>query len=101
VQEPVCGGGAGRGGCHGGGAGLKSVAGVNIVHVPTTGKTRSSIMPEVSAVAEAGVPGFEAVIWLGLMAPAKTPPAILRRLDAGVAKIVARRRHRGGELITR
>jgi tripartite-type tricarboxylate transporter receptor subunit TctC len=56
----------------------------------TTGKTRSSIMPEVPTVAEAGVPGYEAVIWLGLMAPAKTPPAILRKLNAEVAKIVAR-----------
>jgi len=56
----------------------------------TTGKTRSSIMPEVPTVAEAGVPGYEAVIWLGLMAPTKTPPAILRKLNAEVAKIVAR-----------
>jgi tripartite-type tricarboxylate transporter receptor subunit TctC len=56
----------------------------------TTGKTRSSIMPDVPTVAEAGVPGYEAVIWLGLMAPAKTPPAILRKLNAEVAKIVAR-----------
>jgi tripartite-type tricarboxylate transporter receptor subunit TctC len=56
----------------------------------TTGKARSSILPEVPTVAEAGVPGYEAVIWLGLMAPAKTPPAILRKLNAEVAKIVAR-----------
>jgi tripartite-type tricarboxylate transporter receptor subunit TctC len=56
----------------------------------TTGKTRSSILPEVPTVAEAGVPGYEAVIWLGLMAPAKTPPAVLRKLNAEVAKIVAR-----------
>jgi len=55
----------------------------------TTGKARSSIMPEVPTVAESGVPGYEAVIWLGLMAPAKTPPAILRKLNAEVAKIVA------------
>ncbi len=55
----------------------------------TTGKARSSIMPEVPTVAESGVPGYEAVIWLGLMAPAKTPPAVLRKLNAEVAKIVA------------
>jgi tripartite-type tricarboxylate transporter receptor subunit TctC len=55
----------------------------------TTGKARSSIMPEVPTVAESGVPGYEAVIWLGLMAPAKTPPAILRKLNAEVAKVVA------------
>ena len=56
----------------------------------TTGKARSSILPDVPTVAEAGVPGYEAVIWLGLMAPAKTPPAVLHKLNAEVAKIVAR-----------
>jgi len=40
-------------------------------------------------VAESGVPGYEAVIWLGLMAPAKTPPVVLRKLNAEVAKIVS------------
>jgi len=56
----------------------------------TTGKARSSILPDVPTVAEAGVPGYEAVIWLGLMAPAKTPPSVLRKLNAEVAKIVAK-----------
>jgi len=55
----------------------------------TTGRTRSSIMPEVPTVTESGVPGYDAVIWLGLMAPAKTPPAVLRKLNAEVARIVA------------
>ncbi|HET7528374.1 MAG TPA: tripartite tricarboxylate transporter substrate binding protein [Burkholderiaceae bacterium] len=55
----------------------------------TTGRTRSSILPDVPTVTEAGVPGYEAVIWLGLMAPAKTPPAVLRKLNAEVARIVA------------
>ena len=54
----------------------------------TTGRTRSAILPEVPTLAESGVPGYEAVIWLGLMAPAKTPPAVLRKLNAEVAKIV-------------
>ena len=108
---------------------FKSMAGINVVHVPykgssgartdvlaghvqlmfdavtamapqarsgkvkaiaTTGKTRSSIMPDVPTVGEAGVPGYEAVIWLGLMAPSKTPPAVLSKLNAEVARIVAR-----------
>jgi tripartite-type tricarboxylate transporter receptor subunit TctC len=55
----------------------------------TTGRTRSSILPDVPTVAEAGVPGYEAVIWLGLMAPAKTPPAVLRKLNGEIARIVA------------
>jgi hypothetical protein len=40
----------------------------------TTGKTRSEVMPDVPTIAEAGVPGYEATIWLGLMAPKNTPP---------------------------
>ena len=41
----------------------------------TTGKTRSSVLPNVPTMNEAGVPGYEAVIWLGIMAPKATPPA--------------------------
>ncbi|HEY2559593.1 MAG TPA: tripartite tricarboxylate transporter substrate binding protein [Caldimonas sp.] len=55
----------------------------------TTGKTRSAVMPEVPTIAEAGVPGYEATIWLGLMAPKNTPPAIVARLNAEVSRIVA------------
>ena len=40
-------------------------------------------------VAEAGVPGYEAVIWLGIMAPAGTPKAIVERLNAEITKITA------------
>ena len=54
----------------------------------TTGLTRSAVMPEVPTVAEAGVVGYEATIWLGLMAPKATPPAILNRLNAEVGRIV-------------
>jgi tripartite-type tricarboxylate transporter receptor subunit TctC len=56
----------------------------------TTGKTRSSVMPSLPTVSEAGVPGYEAVIWLGLMAPKGTPPAVVNKLNAEVAKIVAK-----------
>ena len=54
----------------------------------TTGKARSPVLPNVPTMAEAGVPGYEAVIWLGLMAPKGTPPAIVSRLNAEVTKIV-------------
>ena len=54
----------------------------------TTGATRSAVMPDVPTIAEAGVPGYEATIWLGLMAPKNTPPQIVARLNAEVAKIV-------------
>ncbi len=54
----------------------------------TTGATRSAVMPDVPTIAEAGVPGYEATIWLGLMAPKNTPAPIVARLNAEVAKIV-------------
>jgi tripartite-type tricarboxylate transporter receptor subunit TctC len=54
----------------------------------TTGKVRSPVLPEVPTVAEAGVPGYEAVIWLGIMAPAGTPKPIVERLNAEIRKIV-------------
>ncbi len=54
----------------------------------TTGKTRSPVLPDVPTVSEAGVPGYEAVIWLGIMAPAGTPKPIVERLNAEIRKIV-------------
>ena len=54
----------------------------------TTGKTRSSVLPEVPTLNEAGVPGYEAVIWLGIMAPAGTPRPIVEKLNAEITRIV-------------
>jgi tripartite-type tricarboxylate transporter receptor subunit TctC len=54
----------------------------------TSGKARSAVLPDVPTVAEAGVPGYEAVIWLGIMAPAGTPRAIVERLNAEITKAV-------------
>jgi tripartite-type tricarboxylate transporter receptor subunit TctC len=42
---------------------------------------RASIMPDVPTLAEAGMPGYEAGIWIGLLAPAGTPPAIIEKLS--------------------
>ena len=106
---------------------FKSMAGVDIVHVPykgsagarsdllggqlemmfdaiptmvehikagkvralaTTGKTRSPILPDVPTLAEAGVPGYEATIWLGVMAPRGTPAAIVAKLNTEIGRIV-------------
>ena len=108
---------------------FKSMAGVDIVHVPykgsseartgvmsgqveimfdaittmtpmvkagrvralgTTGLKRSSVLPEVPTVSEAGVKGYEATIWLGVMAPAGTPKAAIDRLNAEIVKLVGR-----------
>ena len=55
----------------------------------TTGKTRSAVLPELPTVSEAGVPGYEAVIWLGLMAPTGTPRPVIERLNAEVRRYVS------------
>jgi tripartite-type tricarboxylate transporter receptor subunit TctC len=54
----------------------------------SSGKTRSAITPEVPTVSEAGVPGYDAVIWLGMMAPAGTPRPVLEKLNAEVVKVL-------------
>ena len=51
---------------------------------------RSSVLPEVPTIAESGVPGYEAVSWFGMLAPAKTPKAIVAQLSQGVAQVVHR-----------
>jgi tripartite-type tricarboxylate transporter receptor subunit TctC len=55
----------------------------------TTATKRSTVLPDVPTVAEAGVPDYEATIWLGLMAPKNTPKAIVDKLNAGVNAAIA------------
>jgi tripartite-type tricarboxylate transporter receptor subunit TctC len=50
-------------------------------------KARSPILPEVSTIAEAGVPGYEAVNWIGIVAPAGTPAAIVAKLHKEISTI--------------
>ena len=54
----------------------------------TTGATRSSFLPEVPTVAEAGFPGFEATNWYAYMAPGKTPRAIVELLNRELVKVL-------------
>jgi tripartite-type tricarboxylate transporter receptor subunit TctC len=54
----------------------------------TSGKARSPVTPDVPTIAEAGVPGYEATIWLGLMAPAGTPKSIIEELNSAVNKAI-------------
>ena len=56
----------------------------------TTGKSRSSVLANVPTAGEAGVPGYEATIWLGLMAPAGTPKPIIDKLNAAVNAAIKR-----------
>jgi tripartite-type tricarboxylate transporter receptor subunit TctC len=55
----------------------------------TTGRQRSDVMPDVPTVHEAGVPNYEATIWLGLMAPKATPRAVIDRLNEAVSRIAS------------
>jgi tripartite-type tricarboxylate transporter receptor subunit TctC len=57
--------------------------------IASSGGTRSAVMPDIPTVSEAGVPGYDAVIWLGIMAPAGTPKPIVDRLNAAIASIVS------------
>src|SRR4030088_2168645 len=56
----------------------------------TTGKARSGVMPDVPTANEAGVPGYEATIWLGLMAPTGTPKPVIDKLNAALTSAVKR-----------
>jgi tripartite-type tricarboxylate transporter receptor subunit TctC len=108
---------------------LKSMAGIDLVHVPfrgtgpavtevlsgrvpiglpntlsakplidggqfralaVTGPKRAEGLPNIPTVAEAGVPGYEALQWYGLLAPAGTPPEIVTRLHREVAQALGR-----------
>jgi tripartite-type tricarboxylate transporter receptor subunit TctC len=106
---------------------LKSMAGINVVHVPyqgggpavlgvvsgqvqvliqgpaatlpfvnagklkavaITSLTRSPDLPNIPTASESGLPGYEAALWFGFYAPAKTPPAIINRLNQEASKIM-------------
>ena len=67
-----------------------NVAAGQVRALGTTGAKRSALTPDVPTVAEAGVPGYEATIWLGVMAPAGTPKDIVGKLNAGINKVIAR-----------
>lgn len=56
----------------------------------TSAAKRSSVLPDVPTIAEAGVPGYESTIWLGIMAPAGTPKAIVDKLNAEINKVITR-----------
>jgi tripartite-type tricarboxylate transporter receptor subunit TctC len=56
----------------------------------TSGRAPSAVLPGVPTIAEAGVPGYEAVIWLGVIAPKGTPAPVVNRLNAEITKIAAR-----------
>jgi tripartite-type tricarboxylate transporter receptor subunit TctC len=56
----------------------------------TSGTKRSPILPDVPTIAEAGVPGFQATLWIGLMAPKGTPQPIIALLNREITEILKR-----------
>ena len=67
-----------------------NVAAGQVRALATTGKTRSSALADVPTANEAGVPGYEATIWLGVMAPKNTPQAIIDKLNAEINSAIKR-----------
>jgi tripartite-type tricarboxylate transporter receptor subunit TctC len=59
-----------------------------LVALATTGNARSPVLPEVPTMQEAGLPGFEATAWWGVLAPARTPAPVIERLGSEINAIV-------------
>ncbi|MBY0334413.1 MAG: tripartite tricarboxylate transporter substrate binding protein [Acetobacteraceae bacterium] len=73
-----------------GGAGLVRRAQSGEVRaIAVSSRDRLPVMPEVPTIAESGFPGFEAVAWFGLIAPARTPPAVVDRVHRAAAAALA------------
>lgn len=70
-------------------AGLPQVQAGKLRGIAVTSAQRSPAAPDIPTVAESGLPGFEADAWYGVLAPARTPPAVVERLNAAIRKVVA------------
>ena len=66
---------------------VPQVKGGRLKAIAIGGRKRSPVMPDVPIVAEAGVPGFEAGAWYGVVAPAGTPRPLIERLNAEFTRI--------------
>jgi tripartite-type tricarboxylate transporter receptor subunit TctC len=69
-------------------SGLPHVKSGKLKALAVTGAKRSSAMPDLPTVAESGMPGYQVYEWNAIFAPAGTPPAIVNRLQAEIAKVV-------------
>ena len=68
---------------------MPQIKGGNIRAVALTSVKRSPALPDVPTVAESGYKGFEATTWFGVLAPAKTPNAVVARLNDEITKVLA------------
>jgi tripartite-type tricarboxylate transporter receptor subunit TctC len=69
-------------------AGLPHVRSGRLRGLAITGSKRSNVLPNLPTVSEAGVPGYEAVQWYGLFAPAKTPKEIVTKLHGAMTGVL-------------
>jgi tripartite-type tricarboxylate transporter receptor subunit TctC len=65
------------------------VSGGKLKALAVTGKKRSPVLPNVPTVAEQGYPEFEAVAFIGMMAPAATPAAVVDKINGDLQKVLA------------
>ena len=65
---------------------LQLVNSGTLVALAVTSKDRSPVAPDVPTIAESGYPGFDAIGWHGILAPAKTSPAIIAKLNAEIVR---------------
>lgn len=66
---------------------IQNIEAGRVAGLATSGTRRSPLLPTLPTVIEAGVPGFTASIWLGIMAPSGTPAPIVERLNAEITRI--------------
>lgn len=66
---------------------LANIEAGRVVGLATTGTRRNPLLPNLPTVAEAGVAGYTASIWLGIMAPGGTPAPIVERLNAEITRV--------------
>ncbi len=67
---------------------LPQVKGGKVRALGVSSAQRSAAAPDVPSLAEAGLPGFDMTVWFGLLAPARTPPAVLQRVNAEMGKVL-------------
>src|SRR5438445_863491 len=65
---------------------LAQVNAGTLLALAVTSKDRSPVAPDVPTISESGYPGFDAIAWHGILAPAQTPAAIIGRLNAEIVK---------------
>jgi tripartite-type tricarboxylate transporter receptor subunit TctC len=67
---------------------LPNIRAGNLRALATSGRSRVAVLPEVPTVAESGIAGYEAALWVSLVAPAATPPGITARLNKEVNAVI-------------